>query len=210
MQASDGDRDGCTPVTVTVTDVAELGMVSGEPTVSYAENGTDAVAAYTADGPVSAAWSVSGADMDDFTTSATKGCSASRRHRTSRTPTDADTDNIYQVTVQASAGGEMDEVAVTVTVTNVEELGMVSGEATADYAENGTDAVATYTADGPATAAWTLSGADMDDFDINGGTLTFKASPDFETPTDADTDNIYQVTVQANAGGEMAMRWPSP
>ena len=43
-----------------------------------------------------------------------------------------------------------------------------------------------------------------DDFDISDeGMLSFKASPDFETPTDADTDNIYQVTVQASAGGEM-------
>jgi hypothetical protein len=41
-------------------------------------------------------------------------------------PADADTDNIYQVTVHGNAGGEMGEVAVTVTVTNVDELGMIS------------------------------------------------------------------------------------
>ena len=88
-------------------------------------------------------------------------------------------------------------------ITNVDELGMVSGDDTASYAENGMEAVAAYTADGPVTVEWSLSGTDADDFDINGGMLTFKASPDFETPTDADTDNIYEVTVQANAGGEM-------
>ena len=58
---------------------------------------------------------------------------------------------------------------MTVTVTNVEELGMVSGDATVSYAENGTDAVATYAADGPdAMATWSVSGADMDDFDHRG------------------------------------------
>ena len=33
--------------------------------------------------------------------------------------------------------------------------------------------------------------------------LMFVASPNYEAAADADTDNIYQVTVQANAGGEM-------
>ena len=34
--------------------------------------------------------------------------------------------NTYEVTVQANAGGEMDEMAVTVTVTNAEDMGMVT------------------------------------------------------------------------------------
>ena len=120
----------------------------------------------------------------------------------------------YTVTAPGAAGhysfsgvlsnSEREEVPVGgALVTNVDELGMVSGDDTASYAENGMEAVAAYTADGPVTAEWSLSGTDADDFDINGGMLTFKASPDFETPTDADTDNIYEVTVQANAGGEM-------
>ena len=119
---------------------------------------------------------------------------------------DYETKASYMVTVTATdPDSASDMITVTITVTNVDELGMVTGDATADYAEDRTDAVATYTADGPLTAAWSVSGADMDDFDINGGMLTFKASPDFETPTDADEDNVYQVTVQANAGGEMGM-----
>ena len=40
---------------------------------------------------------------------------------------------------------------------------MVSGDATVSYAENGTEAVATYAADGPdaAMATWSLSGDDI-------------------------------------------------
>ena len=201
VQANAGGEMGEVAVTVTVTNVDELGMVSGDDTASYAENGMEAVAAYTADGPVTAEWSLSGTDADDFDING--GMLTFKTSPDFETPTDADTDNIYEVTVQANAGGEMGEVAVTVTVTNVDELGMVSGDDTASYAENGMEAVAAYTADGPVTAEWSLSGTDADDFDINGGMLTFKTSPDFETPTDADTDNIYEVTVQANAGGEM-------
>ena len=81
---------------------------------------------------------------------------------------------------------------------------MISGNAAHSYAENGTVPVATYTATGPVAATWTLSGDDMDDFTIgDDGMLMFATSPDFEAPADADTDNIYQVTVHGNAGGEM-------
>ena len=50
---------------------------------------------------------------------------------------DADTDNIYQVTVQADAGGEMDQVAVTVTVTDVDEMG--TGDALVDRYDANSD-----------------------------------------------------------------------
>ena len=32
------------------------------------------------------------------------------------------------------------------------------------------------------------------------GDLTFKKKPDYEKPTDADMDNVYEVTVQASDG----------
>ena len=63
---------------------------------------------------------------------------------------DYETKATYSVTVTASdSGGLSDSIAVTVTVTDVDEIGMVSGDATASYAEDRTDAVATYTADSP-------------------------------------------------------------
>ena len=205
VEAEAGGEMGMVAVTVTVTNVDELGVVSGKATAGYAENGTGAVATYTADGPASATWTLSGDDAGDFTISGGGELTfaASPNYEAAA---DADTDNVYQVTVEAEAGGEMGMVAVTVTVTNVDELGMVSGKATAGYAENGTGAVATYTADGPASATWTLSGDDAGDFNIsNGGELTFAASPNYEAAADADTDNVYQVTVEAEAGGEMGM-----
>ena len=72
-----------------------------------------------------------------------------------------------------------------------------------EYAENGTDPVATFTAMDPeqtAIASWSLAGTDEGDFDIDGGVLTFKESPNFEDPADGDGqdgDNTYEVTVQA-------------
>ena len=74
---------------------------------------------------------------------------------------------------------------------------------TIEYAENRTDPVATYTAVDPEQTeivSWTLAGTDAGVFDIAGGVLTFKNSPDFEDPKGGGIDgnlNTYSVTVQA-------------
>ena len=81
------------------------------------------------------------------------------------------------------------------------------------YAENGTEPVRVFTSTDPEGTNptrdidWDVTGIDADDFTIrddNGnGWLTFRESPDFETPTDRageaidPTDNLYQVTVRA-------------
>ena len=38
------------------------------------------------------------------------------------------------------------------------------------------------------------------------GVLSFRSSPDFENPTDADMDNTYMVNVKAETCGEMGMQ----
>ena len=123
------------------------------------------------------------------------------------TPTDMGMDNMYQVTVKAEAGGEMDMMDVTVTVTNVEEIGMLTGNASVDYPENDTVAVETYTAAGPVAASWSVEGDDMGAFTIgsSSGELMFRSPPDFEAPADMGMVNMYMVTVMAEAGGEMDM-----
>ena len=55
-------------------------------------------------------------------------------------------------------------------------------------------------------ARWSLSGPDMADFSIDASTgeLMFNAAPDFEMPMDADTDNRYDITVEADDGTNTA------
>ena len=92
---------------------------------------------------------------------------------------------------------------MTITVTDVDEDPVVSGNAAVDYAENGAGMVATYAAADPENGdiAWSLSGDDADDFEISGaGMLTFMSPPDFESPTDANADNMYSVMVVASDG----------
>ena len=82
----------------------------------------------------------------------------------------------------------------------------LSGDTTINYAENGEGSVATYTLSGSDGAiTWSLSGDDSDDFSLSGGSattrgLSFTSSPNYEDPTDADTDNQYDVTIQASDG----------
>ena len=69
-----------------------------------------------------------------------------------------------------------------------------------------TTAVTTVTASDPDVGdslTYSISGGtDAAKFNINttSGALTFIAAPDFQIPTDANTDNVYEVTVQADDG----------
>ena len=67
------------------------------------------------------------------------------------------------------------------------------------YGENGTGAVAFFSATSPEgdEVGVSLQGVDGGDFTIDGGVLRFKSGPDFERATDDDRDNEYNVTVRA-------------
>ena len=127
---------------------------------------------------------------------------------------DKETKDTYAVTVTATdPSGLQSTINVTIKVTDVDEAPeitvgglVVSGSPRVDYAEGRQDAVATYTASGPeaASATWTLEGDDAGDFDISSsGELTLVSAPDYEDPADADMDNVYMVTVEADDGTYM-------
>ena len=51
------------------------------------------------------------------------------------------------------------------------------------------------------TATWSLTGTDKADFNIdNAGNVRFENAPNYETPADANGDNQYRVTINANDG----------
>ena len=119
---------------------------------------------------------------------------------------DKETKDTYTVTVTAADSlSESSTVTVTINVTNVDEMPDLEGEAPDEYAENGTGAVVTFTAEDPEgeSIVWSLDGDDMDEFTIVNGVLRFESSPDFEDPQGGTGDNsiTYEVTVQASDGG---------
>ena len=115
---------------------------------------------------------------------------------------DKETKDTYTVTVTAADSlGASSTITVTIKVTNVDEMPDLEGEAPEEYAENGTGAVATFTAEDPEgePITWSLAGTDADDFSIENGVLRFESSPDFE---EAGGDNNYEITIRASDGGQ--------
>ncbi len=128
---------------------------------------------------------------------------------------DANRDNVYEVTVRATAGGSFAERMVRVTVTPVDEGpeitrgGLsISGRSSVSHAEDSTTTtVGTYTARGenPAGARWALEGDDRGDFRLSTTSgasvmLMFRSAPDYERPVDMGEDNVYMVTLKATEG----------
>ena len=109
-------------------------------------------------------------------------------------------------------------VTVMITVTDVNEAPAVAGEAAVTFNENTddiTDELHAYMATDPDAGApvptWSIGGADGSKFNISNetdgtpGELRFKKKPNYEKPTDANADNVYEVTVQASDGKKTGM-----
>ena len=113
----------------------------------------------------------------------------------------------YEVTVTATDPFNAEVTSdVTIMVTDVNEAPMVTGGASADFVENTVALeIGDYTgsdidaADDATPLTWKLSGADASKFSISetGATrmLSFKASPNFESPGDSGANNVYEVTL---------------
>ena len=214
--ATDTAVDDDISVTITVTDVNEPpAFTEAAPSRSVAENsaiGTDVGTPVTAADPDgdTLTYSLDGTDKASFRIDTSSG------QLKTRTALDFESGKrSYSVTVSVSDGknaaGSTDTaidatVPVTIVVTDVNERPKVTIASTVRYAENGADPVDTYTVTDPenGTITWTLSGTDMDDFEIskvNGeGVLEFKTPPNFEAPADADDNNVYLVTVTVSDG----------
>lgn len=223
VQVSDGVLSDTQTITVTVTDVVEGGGNSAPvitsngggstASISIAENSTavTTVTATDADLDTLTYSIVGGADQAKFTINSSSGVLAFASGPNFESPTDANTDNQYIVQVQVSDGTATDTQTITVTVTNVNEFAPVitsngAGSTAAISVAENTTAVTTVTAtdaDTGATLTYSIiGGADAAKFTINSssGALAFVSAPDFETPTDANTDNAYIVQVQVSDG----------
>ena len=213
IRAYNGSTYGSLEVTVTVTDRNEAEpVVTGRDSLSFRENTPATTRLYTyratdMDLGATITWSVVGADGGDFTIS-TGGELFFRSIPDHEQAADADADNVYEIAVVASDGPNEGTLAVTVTVTGVDEGPEITGARSLAFDENtATDRVlAAYTGTDPEdptaeVTRWSVTGRDGGDFSINeDGELTFRNPPDHERPADSNRDNVYEVTVRASDG----------
>ena len=212
IRANDGNGGTANQtITVTVTAVNDNNPIfTSTSTPSVAENSTAVltVTASDADLPVhTATFSiVGGSDQNKFNITS-GGVLTFATAPDFESPTDSNSDNIYVVQIQANDGnGGTTNQTITVTVTAINDNNPVFASTSAPSVAENSTAVLTVTAtdaDLP-TQSITFSiigGADQNKFNItSGGALTFATAPNFEIPTDSNTDNIYVVQVRANDG----------
>ena len=201
--------------TIAVTDVNEGPEIrlEGTATTSVPENepDTQVLAKYTATDPENPTagifrWRTVGRDSGDFVINEL----GELRFRSSpdyERPADANRDNIYEVTVQASDGRSYGMLAETliVTVRAVNEAPVITTTSRTAFTlrENSTAVLYTYRAtdqDDDDVITWSVGGTDGEVFAIYNGILSFRLLPDFEIPVDADEDNVYEITVVADDG----------
>jgi VCBS repeat-containing protein len=197
-------------IAVTVTNVNEAPSVSSAATANFAENGTGTVYTVTGSDPDAATtftYAVGGTDANLFNIDANTGALTFKAAPDFEAPGDNGGNNVYDVTVTASDGAlTSTSQAVAITVTNVNENPAFTSATTASVAENQTAAIDVNANDGDGGAAdagvtYSLTGgADQALFNIdtNSGVVTFKNAPDFETPGDNGTNNVYDIQVTAN------------
>ncbi len=161
-------------------------------------------------------WDLSGTDETHFSINSSSGVLSFSIEPNFEVPVDMGSGNDYVIVVEANDGaGGVGTFNVTVTVTNVDETPEVTSmnetqtfaEIEYDYVHEALDLnVDTFIArdeeDGTGIV-WAVSGTDGGDFTISTGVtmgegaLFFRIRPNFEVPDDADTDNVYEVTLIA-------------
>ena len=190
-----------------VTDVNEAPTITSTTNTSVPENTTTTIYTASATDPENdtLTYDLSGTDQDDFIIDSSSGAISFVNTPDHESPTDADTDNVYQVTLEVSDSNANTATQVlAIEVTNVNETPTITSATSANILENNTTTIYTASATDPEndTLTYDLSGTDQDDFIINpsSGAISFAATPNYEAPTDADTDNDYQVTLEASDG----------
>ena len=125
----------------------------------------------------------------------------------------------YVVVVRATdPSGVADTITITITAENANEAPSIAGRAElmvdedpmymafetsteTDPILSASEYIATQDDVDDSIATWRLVGADAGAFDLSGlfepRYLNFKEAPDFENPTDANRDNVYEVTIVA-------------
>lgn len=159
-------------------------------------------------------WSISGPDSATFTINDNGALSTTGKNYEVRS--DANSDGIFTITIRAEdASGNVKLQGLNLTIDDVNEFPIFSTNGGASthsvsVAENQINVI-TFTGTDPdagTSLSWFFASNAYDQrkFDLNSstGVLTFKVAPDYESPTDTNGDNVYQVIIGLFDGANLA------
>lgn len=211
ITATDGLNQSSQNVAITVTDVTNPVFVGTTDFSVIEGNGSFPNIGGVAIGDGTLTYSiVGGADAGDFIVSGNQFALLSQFSRDFENPGDANSDNIYEVLVQASDGTNATTHLFTWTIEDRNEFTpVITSVNSASTPENFAGTVYTATAsdgDGSAVVTFTLGGTDAALFTINSATgeVSFVSPPDFEAPADNGADNVYDIVIGATDGTRAA------
>lgn len=196
-------------VRIAVTDANDLPIITSNNCVEAAENQLAALTLLynDEDSPKQTLTCslVGGADRERFAIDGATGELAFKQALDFEKPIDADQDNVYEVEVKVDdgQGGSVTQL-IHVTVTDVNERPTITYSPKVQ--ENQKEVLTINVSDEDMSmqviTILLSGGADRKLFSIDPktGDLAFKTAPDFENPTDADKDNIYEVEVKVEDG----------
>ena len=196
-----------TNISVVVTNVDEApSFASASQDLAINENSSGAVYQAQANDPEGAplAYSASGADASLFTLDPTSGELSFKQNPNFEQPTDQDADNVYNLDISATDGANSASQSLSITVADANEApAFASASVDLNTDENAASFAHTVEAatdpDQGEQLTYALGGDDAAAFDFDAATrtLAFKATPDYESPEDQNTDNTYQITITA-------------
>ena len=214
VRVNDGTNTGDQTVVVSVTDVNDNApVIVSNAAVSIPENTTDVITlrATDADAGTSFTYSLSGGvDVAKFKINSSTGALTFISAPDFEKPADAGANNTYTAVVRVSDGTKTSDQTVVVNVTDVNDNApVITSNAMVSIPENTTAVISVKAtdADAESTFIYSLSGgADAAKFYINSssGALVFISAPDYDKPTDADTNNKYIVVIRASDGANTA------
>lgn len=217
VQASDGLNVDVQTLTITITNVQETVVITSNgagstASISLAENQPLATTVAATDPDNAAiAYSISGGvDASKFAIDSATGALTFLAAPDYELPSDSGANRIYDVIVRASDGVTSDTQALAVSISNVIEAFAITthggGDTGSHLVYEGGTSTFTVATNESANLTFSLSGADAARFTIlasAGGsrTINFIAPPNYEAPTDAGGNNVYDVVVTVSGGG---------
>jgi serralysin len=208
VTADNGSTSTPQLITVTVDDLNDNAPEIDSPaSFSVDENNTFIAEINVSDADISSVltFSVSGGtDAGSFAVNMSTGALSFQNPPDFESPVDGNADNVYEVEVTVTDGDFSDSQLFNVNVSPVDESFplFINLPATVEVNEGTTFVVMANAEDQDEgeTISYRISGgADGSFFTIDGfGTLEFIDPPDFENPQDANSDNVYEVEIEAS------------